>query len=197
VPCPINNVALVRQLPDQLAVFKAVRSALALATSIQHSALRVAGFENEDDDDDSLPDEACGPMITPVEKSASQARRAPKIGERSRENEARGERLQPATRVQFLEGASNRVDTPFLQATTFEHEHEREAPGERLQPRGREVQFGQDAILRYSSTPTLRSQGIEDENENEALVRIRSVPYPNQVGLWIVPSKWVLILYNS
>ena len=179
MPCPINNVALVRQLPDQLAVFKAVRSALALATSIQHSALRVAGFENEDDDDDSLPDEACGPIITPVEKSASSrgrgaaaGRRAPKIGERSRENEARGERLQPATRVQFLEGASNGVDTPFLQATTFEHEHEREAPGERLQPRGREVQFGQDAILRYSSTPTLRSQGIEDddedENENEA-----------------------------
>jgi hypothetical protein len=27
------------------------------------------------------------------------------------------------------------------------------------------VQFGQGAILRYSSTRTLRSQGIEDENE--------------------------------
>ena len=33
----------------------------------------------------------------------------------------------------------------------------------------REVQFGQGAILRYSSIPTLRSQGIEDdEDENEA-----------------------------
>jgi hypothetical protein len=98
VPCPINNVALVRQLPDQLAVFKAVRSALALATSIQHSALRVAGFENEDDDDDddSLPDEACGPMITPVEKSASQARRASKIGERSREYEGPIVRRRPS-----------------------------------------------------------------------------------------------------
>jgi len=31
--------------------------------------------------------------------------------------------LQPRGRgVQFREGASNRVDTPFLQATTFEHE---------------------------------------------------------------------------
>ena len=34
--------------------------------------------------------------------------------------------LRPATRVQFREGASNRVDTPFLQATGFEHEHEHE-----------------------------------------------------------------------
>ena len=33
---------------------------------------------------------------------------------------------QPATRVQFQAGASNRVDTPFLQTTTFEHEHEHE-----------------------------------------------------------------------
>jgi hypothetical protein len=37
--------------------------------------------------------------------------------------------------VQFREGASNWVDTPFLQATTFEYERqtpnaEREAPGE-------------------------------------------------------------------
>jgi hypothetical protein len=32
----------------------------------------------------------------------------------------------PATRVQFREGASNWVDTAFLQATTFEHEHEHE-----------------------------------------------------------------------
>jgi hypothetical protein len=38
------------------------------------------------------------------------------------ENEAPHEQLQPATRVQFPEGASNWVDTPFLQATTFEHE---------------------------------------------------------------------------
>jgi hypothetical protein len=37
--------------------------------------------------DDSLPDEACGPVVTPAEESASQARRTPKIGERSRENE--------------------------------------------------------------------------------------------------------------
>jgi hypothetical protein len=29
------------------------------------------------------------------------------------------------------------------------------------------VQFGQGAILRYSSTPTLRSQGIEDDDEDE------------------------------
>jgi hypothetical protein len=49
-------------------------------------SLRAAGFE--DDDEDSLPEEACGSIITPAEKSASQARRAPKIGERSRENEA-------------------------------------------------------------------------------------------------------------
>jgi hypothetical protein len=33
VPCPINNVAFVRRLRDQLAVFKAVRAALALTTS--------------------------------------------------------------------------------------------------------------------------------------------------------------------
>ena len=34
---------------------------------------------------------------------------------------------QPRGReVQFREGALNRVDTPFLQATTFEHEHEHE-----------------------------------------------------------------------
>jgi hypothetical protein len=33
--------------------------------------------------------------------------------------------------VQFREGASNRVDTPFLQATTFEHEHEHEHEHER------------------------------------------------------------------
>lgn len=38
--------------------------------------------------------------------------------------------LQPATRVQFREGASYWVDTPFLQAITFEHEHDFEAPGE-------------------------------------------------------------------
>jgi len=42
------------------------------------------------------------------------------------EYEAPCEHLQPATRVQFWEGASNLVDTPFLQATTFEHEHEHE-----------------------------------------------------------------------
>jgi hypothetical protein len=41
-------------------------------------------------DEDSLPDEACGPIITPAEKSDSQARRAPQIGERSWENEAPG-----------------------------------------------------------------------------------------------------------
>src|SRR5260221_1020795 len=41
----------------------------------------------------------------------------------------------PATRVQFREGASNWVDTPFLQATTFEHEHERRTPNaERRMP---------------------------------------------------------------
>ena len=44
------------------------------------------------------------------------------------ENEAPGEHPQPATREQFREGASNWVDTPFLQATTFEHEHERQTP---------------------------------------------------------------------
>jgi len=38
------------------------------------------------------------------------------------EYEAPYEHLQPATRVQFWEGASNLVDTPFPQATTFEHE---------------------------------------------------------------------------
>ena len=32
----------------------------------------------------------------------------------------------PLRGVQFREGASNWVDTPFLQATTFEHEHEHE-----------------------------------------------------------------------
>ena len=32
--CPINNMAFVRQLPDQLAVFQGGASALALATSI-------------------------------------------------------------------------------------------------------------------------------------------------------------------
>ena len=36
--------------------------------------LRATGFEDED----SLPDEACGSIITPAEKSASQARRAPR-----------------------------------------------------------------------------------------------------------------------
>jgi len=37
------------------------------------------------------------------------------------------EHLQPrGCGVQFREGASNWVDTPFLQATTFEHEHEHE-----------------------------------------------------------------------
>jgi len=51
-------------------------------------SLRVTEVEDEDDDENSLPDEACGPIITPAEKSASQARRAPKIGERSREDEA-------------------------------------------------------------------------------------------------------------
>jgi hypothetical protein len=45
-------------------------------------------FEDENDDEDSLADEACGPIITPAEKSASQARHAPKNGERSREDEA-------------------------------------------------------------------------------------------------------------
>jgi hypothetical protein len=34
----------------------------------------------------------------------------------------RFQHLEPATRVQFREGASNWVDTPFLQATTLEHE---------------------------------------------------------------------------
>jgi len=32
----------------------------------------------------------------------------------------------PLRGVQFREGASNWVDTPFLQATPFEHEHEHE-----------------------------------------------------------------------
>ena len=36
--------------------------------------------------------------------------------------------------VQFREGASNWVDTPFLQATTFEHEHEHEHEHERRTP---------------------------------------------------------------
>jgi hypothetical protein len=42
----------------------------------------------------------------------------------------------PPTRyaVQFREGASNWVDTPFLQATTFEHEHEHEHEQERRTP---------------------------------------------------------------
>jgi len=36
-------------------------------------------------------------------------------------------RIAPLLRgVQFGLGASNWVDTPFLQATTFEHEHEHE-----------------------------------------------------------------------
>jgi len=39
------------------------------------------------DDEYGLPDEAYGSIFTSAEKSASQARRAPKIGERSRENE--------------------------------------------------------------------------------------------------------------
>jgi hypothetical protein len=48
--------------------------------------------------------------------------------------------LQPATRVQFREGASNWVDTPFLQATTFEHEHESRTPNAmRLVRAGRRV----------------------------------------------------------
>jgi hypothetical protein len=38
------------------------------------------------------------------------------------EKGVRCEHLRPATRVQFREGAPNWVDTPFLQATTFEHE---------------------------------------------------------------------------
>jgi hypothetical protein len=36
--------------------------------------------------------------------------------------------------VEFREGASNWVDTPFLQATTFEHEHEHEHEHERRTP---------------------------------------------------------------
>jgi hypothetical protein len=67
------------------------RGAIGLGALPPHSntpSLRVAGFEDEDDDEDSLPDEACGSIITPAEKSASQARRAPRIGERNRENEA-------------------------------------------------------------------------------------------------------------
>jgi hypothetical protein len=36
--------------------------------------------------------------------------------------------LQPATRAQFGLGASNWIDTPFLQATTYEHEHEHRTP---------------------------------------------------------------------
>ena len=49
----------------------------------------------------------------------------------------------------------------ILRAVGFEHVHEDEheddfePASEALQPRGREVQFGQGAILRYSSTPTL------------------------------------------
>jgi hypothetical protein len=56
--------------------------------------------------------------------------------------------LQPAMRVQFREGASNRVDTPFLQATTFEHEHE--APCEGVQPRGPGCNLD---LAQYSHTP--------------------------------------------
>jgi len=51
------------------------------------------------------------------------------------ENEARGEHPQPATREQFREGASNWVDTPFLQATTFEHE--RQTPNAKRQTPGK------------------------------------------------------------
>jgi hypothetical protein len=56
------------------------------------------------------------------------------------ENEAPCEHLQPAARVQFREGVSSWVDTPFLQATTFEHEHEHEherrTPNAERQTRG-------------------------------------------------------------
>jgi hypothetical protein len=71
-----------------------------LPSNTPHAITRV-GFEGEDDD--SLPDEACGPIITPAEKSASQARRAPKIGERSRENEAPCEVTQLLGLLELLE----------------------------------------------------------------------------------------------
>jgi hypothetical protein len=67
----------------------------------QHSVTPAAAI----DDEDSLPDEACGSIITPAKKSASQPRRAPKIGERSRENEAT---LSCSWLIRFI------VDTDYL-----------------------------------------------------------------------------------
>src|SRR5258707_10344966 len=57
----------------------------------------------------------------------------------------------PATRVQFRECASNWVDTPFLQATTFEHEHEHEHEHERRAPNAKR-------LVRSSSPPLAPGQ---------------------------------------
>ena len=46
---------------------------------------------------------------------------------------------QPVMRVQFRGSAPNRVDTPLLQATTFEHEHEHEHEHERRAPNAKRL----------------------------------------------------------
>src|SRR5260221_14357742 len=96
-------------------------------------SLRAAGFEDDDDDEDED------------------------------ENEAPCEHLQPATRVQFREGASNWVDTPFLQATTFEHEHERERRtpnAKRLVVRAGRFFIGREGARPYRFISLLRSWGF-------------------------------------
>jgi len=82
---------------------------------LQHPNAPLAGFEDEDDD--SLPDEACGSIITPTEKSASrlvlrshtldpgtpsmsasQARRAPRVARWAKEEARRAPKIGERSR---------------------------------------------------------------------------------------------------
>jgi hypothetical protein len=73
------------------------------------------------------------PDVAPGLSDIAERRREFQTTGQSREDKAPHEQLQAATRVQFREGASNWVDTPFLQATTFEHER-RTPNAERRKP---------------------------------------------------------------
>ena len=71
--------------------------------------------------------------------------------------------------VQFLEGASNRVDTPFLPETTFEHEHEALAhltAASRTQPR-------LESLHRFA--PQKSSYGLENGPRTKMVIRILAV----------------------
>jgi drug/metabolite transporter (DMT)-like permease len=58
----------------------------------------------------------------------------------------------------------NRSSLRVVRASAKE---EARAHEEQLQRRDRGVQFGPKAVLQYSDTPSLRSQGIEDEDDDE------------------------------